>query len=208
MKQRIAPWLAAAAMGLVAFVPVARSASPVCARLCANAWTLDAEASTDAEEALEDALDEYKEEELRLRGPRGSDMASIEKAEMEESLGPLQRRPRREELHAELKQRLVIPASLRISQDGQEFRIDEGRGGPRRFDLEEPYSRVDSFGTARISARLSGNSFTVAEKYRRGRSNTEAYAVDAKSGMLVVTRTLTRQSMPHLVVRSVYRPAP
>ena len=203
--RRLLPLLA---LMLGAFPLAAHSATPLCGRLCATAWQLDAEASTDADEALEDALDEYKEEKLRLRSPRNGDLASMEKAEMEESLGPLRRRPAREALREELKHRLAIPTSLRISQDGKELRVDEGRSNPRRFDLDEAYSRVDSLGTAEVKSRLSGNTFTVTEKYGKGRSNREDYVVEAKTDRLVVTRSLSRPALPALIVRSVYKPAP
>lgn len=208
MKHRTVSLLALLSLGLGVPSIATHAATPVCGRLCTGSWHLDAEASTDADEALEDALDDYKEEKIRIRVPRDGDLASLEKAELEESLGPLRRRPRREELQGELKRRLDIPALLRVSQDGRELRIDEGRGGPRRFDLEESYSRVDSLGTAEVKAKLSGNSFTITEKYGKGRSNSETYTVEAKTGLLVVTRSFTRPALPLLLIRSVYKPAP
>lgn len=183
------------------------AATPACGRLCATAWKLDVAASTDVADAIEDALDDYKEEKIkRRRTPSGSDYAAIAKAEMDESLGPLRQRPIREELREEVTRRLVIPETLKISQDEDELRIDEGRSTPRRFDLRESYSRVDSLGTAEIKARWTGGSFVVTEDYRKGRSNREAYAVDAKSGLLTVTRTLSRPALPKIVVQSLYRP--
>ena len=208
MKLRTVTWLLTSALGLGLPLVAAQAATPACTRLCAVAWQLDPLTSSDADEALEDALDEYKEEKIRIRSTRSGDYSSMANAEMDESLGPLRRRPPRDELREELKRRLAIPTSLHISQDGKELRVNEGRGSPRRFDLDESYSRVDSLGTAEVKAKLAGNTFTITEKYGKGRSNREDYVVEAKTDRLVVTRTLSRPALPELIVRSVYKPAP
>jgi hypothetical protein len=117
-------------------------------------------------------------------------------------------RPLREELRTQLTRLLVIPASLRLSLEGDEMRIDEGRGSPRRFDLGESYSRVDDLGTAEVSAQLQSDGFRIREKYRKGRgSNREAYQIETRTDRLVVTRTIERPKMPDIVLRTVYRPA-
>jgi hypothetical protein len=184
------------------------AAPPVCGRLCA-AWQLDPAASSDPKAAIDTAVTAYKEEKPKRRRAPGSDFASLARAELEESLGPMRERPMREELREELTHLLVIPGSLRISLEGDEVRIDEGRGGPRRFDLGESYSRVDDLGTAEVSAQFQGNGFRIREKYRKGRgSNRETYQIEARTDRLVVTRTIERPKMPDIVVRSVYRPAP
>ena len=182
-------------------------AAPTCGRLCA-AWQLDAEASTDAKAAIDTAVAGYKEEKPKRRRGSPSDFASLAKAELDDSLGPMRERPMREELHKELTHLLVIPESLRISLEGDDVLVDQGHGGPRRFDLDDSWSRVDELGTAEISAKLGSGGFVVREKYKRGRSNREAYVVDTHNDRLVVTRTIVRPKMPDIVLRSVYRPAP
>jgi hypothetical protein len=184
------------------------SAAPVCGRLCAS-WQLDAAASGDPQAAIETAVAAYKEEQPKRHRYFGSDIAALTKAELEDSLGPMRERPMRDELRKDLTRLLVLPATLRISQSGDELRLDEGRGGPRSFDLDEPYSRVDEMGTAEISAQLKRDGFSIREKYRKGRgSNREAYQLEPRTDRLVVTRTVSRPKMPDIVLRSIYRPAP
>jgi hypothetical protein len=186
----------------------AGAATPVCGRLCA-AWQLDAAASSDPQAAIDTAVAAYKEEKPKRHRAPASDFAALARAELEDSLGPMHERPMRDELRKELTQLLVIPGSLRIILVGDEVRIDEGRGGPRRFDLGESYSRVDDLGTAEVSAQLQGTGFRIREKYTKGRgSNRETYQIEARTDRLVVTRTIERPKMPNLVVRSVYQPAP
>jgi hypothetical protein len=191
-----------------AFALNAGAAPPVCGRLCA-AWQLDPAASSDPQAAIDTAVTAYKEEKPKRRRAPGSDFAALARAELEDSLGPMHERPMRDELRSDLTHLLVIPGSLRISLAGEEVRIDEGRGGPRRFDLGESYSRVDDVGTAEVSAQFQSGSFSVREKYKKGRgSNREVYQVEARTDRLVVTRTIERPKMPDIVLRSVYRPAP
>lgn len=207
MTRRARWWLALCGLGLLLPLSAAQAGTPVCGRLCATNWALDPAASTDADEALDDAMDDYKDEKLKRRRAPSGDYAAIAKAELDDSLGPMRQRPVREELRQELQRRLDIPKTLHVTQDGNNLLLDEGRGTPRRFDLDESYSRVDSVGTAEVKSRWSSGSFTVTEDYRKGRSNREAYAVDGKGDRLVVTRTLSRPGLPKIVVKSVYRPA-
>jgi len=183
-------------------------AAPACGRLCA-AWQLDAAASGDPQAAIDTAVAAYKEEQPKRRRFSGSDIAALTKAELEDSLGPMRERPMRDELRKDLSRLLVIPATLRISQSGDEVKLDEGRGGPRSFDLDEAYSRVDEVGTAEISAQLKSDGFSVREKYKKGRgSNREAYQLEPRTDRLIVTRTVSRPKMPDIVLRSIYRPMP
>ena len=128
-------------------------------------------------------------------------------AELDESLGPLRTRPQRDELRQQLTRQLVIPGTLRIAVDGEEIVLDEGRSSPRRFYPGEPYARVDAMGTAKITAAWARANFQVIEKYDSHRSNRETYAVDQRSGNLVVTRVVERPGMKDIVLRSVYLPA-
>ena len=196
------------ALLLGATLAVDASAAPACGRLCA-AWQLDTAASADPQAAIDTAVAAYKEEQPKRRRYSGSDIAALTKAELEDSLGPMRERPLREELRKDLNRLLVIPATLRISQSGDEVKLDEGRGGPRSFDLDESYSRVDEVGTAEISAQLRPDGFSIREKYKKGRgSNREAYQLEPRTDRLVVTRTISRPKMPDIVLRSIYRPAP
>jgi hypothetical protein len=194
------------ALGLgLGCVTALQAATPECARLC-TAWQLDEAASGDPVAAINVALAGYKEEKLRRRPAPPSDLAGLARSELDDSLGPLRQRPQREELREQLTHLLVIPQQLRVRVEGDEVLIDEGRGAPRRFDPDEPYSRIDALGTAKISAQWQHGSFVIREGYKRSRNNRETYVVDPHGDRLVVTRSVERPAMPDLILRSVYRP--
>ena len=116
-------------------------------------------------------------------------------------------RPQREELRTQLQQQLKVPAQLRLSVNDDVVLVDEGGTSPRRFEPGQPYSRVDSIGTAKITIRLQGSVFEVVENYGKGRSNRESYAAPDKGARLTVTRTLSRPGMKDIKIQSVYAQA-
>lgn len=199
----LAGMLALAGPALLA--QTAQAQSLRCDKLCAN-WVLDAAASTDVSAAIDAAVASYKEEKVR-RIRSGNDIASLERAELEEGLGPMRSRPQREELRTQLQQQLKVPGQLRLSVNDDVVLVDEGGTSPRRFEPGQPYSRVDSIGTAKITIRLQGSVFEVVENYGKGRSNRESYAAADKGARLTVTRTLSRPGMKDIKIQSVYAPA-
>jgi hypothetical protein len=199
----LAGMLALAGPALLA--QTAQAQSLRCDKLCAS-WVLDAAASTDVAAAIDAAVDTYKEEKVR-RIRSGNDIASLERAELEEGLGPMRLRPQREELRTQLQHQLKVPAQLRLSLNDDVVLVDEGGTSPRRFEPGQPYSRVDSIGTAKITIRLQGSVFEVVENYGKGRSNRESYAAADKGARLTVTRTLSRPGMKDIKIQSVYAPA-
>ena len=190
---------------ILPWAPSLGATSTPCGKLCAH-WQLDAPASTDPTDAINAAMAAYKEEKIRRRRTSTSDLATLANAELDESLGPLRRRPEREELHEQLARQLVIPKELRFAVEGEDVVLDEGRSSPRRFHPGEPYARVDSVGTARISIQWQQGTFVVYEDYKRNRSNRETYAIEPRGERLIVTRSIERPALPNLVVRSIYRP--
>lgn len=194
-----------ALVGPVLLAQTAQAQSLHCDKLCAN-WALDAAASTDVSAAIDAAVESYKEEKIR-RIRSGNDIASLERAELEEGLGPMRSRPQREELRTQLQHQLKVPTQLRLSVNDDVVLVDEGGTSPRRFEPGQPYSRVDSIGTAKITIRLQGSVFEVVENYGKGRSNRESYAVADKGVRLTVTRTLSRPGMKDIKIQSVYAPA-
>jgi len=189
----------------VALPQTARAQSLRCDKLCAS-WVLDPAASTDVAAAIDTAVESYKEEKVR-RIRSGNDIESMARAELEEGLGPMRSRPQREELRTQLQGQLRVPDQVRLSVDDDVVLVDEGGKTPRRFEPGQPYSRVDSIGTAKITIRLQGSVFEVTENYGKGRSNRESYALAPKAGHLVVTRTLSRPGMKDVKIVSVYTPA-
>ena len=190
----------------LAVATAAVAATPACGKLCGR-WQLDPAASNDPAAAIASAAAAYKEEKPRRHHAAPSDLAGLANAELDESLGPMRTRPQREELRTELTRLLVIPLQLKFSIDGEDVLIDEGRGSPRRFTPDEPYSRVDEHGTAQITAQWQRGSFLIRENYKKKGDNRETYALEPKGERLVVTRTIQRPSMPDLTIHSYYRPA-
>ena len=176
-----------------------------CGKLC-GVWTLVETESTDVAAVIADAVAGYKEEKIRTVRHRSADLAVMAQAELEESLGPLRMRPQRDDLHKQQTQQLVIPEHLRVSLAEAIVVVDEQRSSPRRFEAGEPYSRVDSIGTAKITIRRQPDELLVSEDYGRSRSNRELYKVAPKGNRLVVTRTVERPGLKTLIVRSVYAP--
>ena len=171
----------------------ALAAQAPCGKLCGS-WALVEAESSDVAAVIADAVAGYKEEKIRTVRHRSAD------------LGPLRMRPQRDDLHKQLTQQLVIPEHLRVSLAETIVVVDEQRGSPRRFEAGEPYSRVDSIGTAKITIRRQPDELLVSEDYGRSRSNRELYKVAPKGNRLVVTRTIERPGLKTLIVRSVYAP--
>ena len=183
----------------------ALAAQAPCAKLCGS-WSLVEAESSDVAAVIADAVASYKEEKIRTVRHRSADLAVMAQAELEESLGPLRMRPQRDDLHKQLTQQLVIPEHLNVRLADAVVVLDEQRGSPRRFEAGEPYSRVDSIGTAKITIRRQPDELLVSEDYGRSRSNRELYKVAPKGNRLVVTRTIERPGLKTLSVRSVYAP--
>ena len=181
----------------------ALAAAAPCSKLCGS-WTLLAGESSDVAAVIADAVAGYREEKIRTMHHRTADLAVLAQAELDESLGPLRMRPQRDDLHKQLTQQLVIPEHLNLSLADAIVVLDEQRGSPRRFEAGEPYSRVDSIGTAKITIRRQSDELLVKEDYGRSRSNRELYKVAPKGDRLVVTRTIDRPGLKTLVVHSVY----
>ena len=196
-------------LSLALFAPFAlhaRAQAPTECPPCGS-WELDVAASQPADAAIESAMLKYKEPKIpRRRAPRGDLVAETE-AEFENSLDERPGPARRNNLREELLKLLQSPATLRLRQDRDDIVI-EAQGGPtRRVTPGEPHDRVDARGTARIVSNWrKPATLTVAETYSRKTSNRETYALDARSGSLLVTRTVERVGLPDVIVHSSYRP--
>lgn len=195
--------------GLVLLAPLtlhARAQPPTTCKPCGS-WELDVAASQPAEAAIETAMLKYKEPKMpRRRAPRGDLIAEAE-AEFENSLDIRPGPARRANLREELLRLLQSPTTLNLRQDGDDIVIEAQDGPTRRVTPGEPHDRVDARGTAHIvSTWRKPAALTVAETYSRKTSNREIYALDARTGNLLVTRTVERVGLPDVVVHSSYRP--
>ncbi|MEO7775697.1 MAG: hypothetical protein ABIT36_11985 [Steroidobacteraceae bacterium] len=101
---------------------------------------------------------------------------------------------------------LATPPQLSINASGSDIRIGANERDLRSFSPGQPYARVDTRGTAKISSSWKSGSFEVRERYQRydrGGSRTETYALD-KTGRLVFTRVVQMPMFGSITIRSVY----
>jgi hypothetical protein len=191
------------ALLLLPLAALARTPPPAPCKPC-GAWQLDVASSDVVEPAVDAALAKYKPRRpRRVRGSYG-DVRSETEAEFENSLIE---RPGadRGRLRENLLTVLHSPAELRLRQDGEDIVIETPGGPTQRVTPGEPHARVDLLGTAEIVSRLRGSTLTITEKYDvRKVSNREVYAVDAGTGHLLVTRSVTRPGLKEIVVKSTY----
>jgi hypothetical protein len=156
-------------------------------------WSLDTAASDDPQGKLREAIATRKEP-RRRRDPQ-----------LDEVFVPDEPRdPRRETQIWENE--LAAPSLLTIKFGTNEIRVTTGERETRVFSPGQPYARVDSRGTARISSTWKGSSFEVRERYQRydrGGSRTDIYSLD-RADRLVFTRVVQMPMFGAVTIRSVY----
>lgn len=183
----------------------AGAATPAaCASLCGE-WRLDAGASDSPGNVLDAAFLQFKEP--RARRPSrvyDNNIEALGKAADEEALGPILDRPHGAELREELKHALRQPRELRIGGDADDIRIAGDNASQLSISPGENHTRVDAWGTARITARWRGPQLAVSEKYDRRNQQETTFSVGG-DGTLQVQQVLKRQGLPRVTVRSVYR---
>lgn len=194
--------LCLAVLGMLAGA-ASHAAPPVagCGPLC-GAWKLDAAASDDPKARIDTAVAGFKEPK-QPRRPRPS-MRDLDDSYIPpaEPLHPGW--TMRDELRDELRVEVAIPEQLTFAAEGADIVLTEGTRRPRRVQPDEPYSRVDTHGIATIRTRWSSAELSISESYDRGNSRQETYGIERATGRLVVTRTLKRERMPKLIIKSVY----
>jgi len=168
-------------------------------------WQLDVAASDSADAAIDAAMARYKPPRPKRYRPHYGDIASETEAEFQASLDERQGPRERERLRKELAALVASPERFTLTQDGGDVVIEPAGGYRRRVSPGQPHARVDELGTARIEARWRGNTLTISEEYRRRTENREVYALDARKGLLKVTRSVRRPGLPAVVVHSTYR---
>jgi hypothetical protein len=172
-----------------------------CGPLC-GAWKLDPGASDDPKARIETAVAGFKEPK-QPRRPRAS-MRDLDDSYIPpaEPLHPGW--TMRDELRSELQTEVAIPEQLAFAAEGKDIVLTEGTRRPRRVQPDEPYSRVDTHGIATIRTRWSSAELSISESYQHGEGRSEAYVIERVTGRLIVTRTLKRERMPKLIIKSVY----
>jgi hypothetical protein len=158
-----------------------------------GSWSLDASVSDDPQGKLSEAIATRKEP-RRRREPQ-----------LDEVYVPDEPRDPRHETQV-WENELAAPSLLTIGIANDEIRVTTGERETRVFSPGQPYARVDTRGTARISSTWKGSSFEVRERYQRydrGGSRTEIYSLD-RTGRLVFTRVVQMPMFGAVTIRSVY----
>ena len=123
----------------------------------------------------------------------------------EESLRPDFTRLQREELRSELEQMMRQPSELRIAASGKDIRVASSTGPGDRLTPGEPHSRVDRYGSAKISTNWKGSRLVVVERYDRKNQQETTFSLRSSDGALEVLQVITRSGLPRVSFRSVYR---
>ena len=196
-------------MLLLASGPVlgAAAGGPACGVLCGE-WHLDAAASDSRKQVLDTAFEKFKDPKPRQRPPPpppDADVAVVGAILDEESLRPTLTRLPRDELRDELQQLMRQPASLTLTASGKNIRVASSTGPGDRLTPGEPHTRVDRYGTARISTSWKGPKLVVVEKYDRKNVQETTFSLRSNDGALEVLQVITRSGLPKVSFRSVYR---
>lgn len=195
---------------LMACGPLLGAASgPACGMLCGE-WHLDAAASESRAQVLDAAFAKFKDPRPRHRPPpppADADVATVGAVMDEESLRPTFNRPQRDELRDELQQLMRQPGVLTLSSSGKDIRVASNTGPGDRLTPGEPHTRVDRYGTAKISSNWKGPRLVVVEKYDRKNVQETTFSLRSSDGALEVVQVITRSGLPKVSFRSVYRTA-
>jgi hypothetical protein len=204
MQLRIMPNLLLAVL-LTFGLPATGGAPPDCGPLCGK-WQLDTAASDALEPALDAAFAHFTEPRPRhMREGSPGNLDSMNKAADEAALGPFYERPHGVDLRKELTRTLTPPGSLELSAaDGAILVAIDGHK-PLSLTPGEPHSRTDVYGTAEIDVEMRKEQLTVTERYDRKRQYTRHLALRREDGAMVLTQQITRQGVPALTLRSIYR---
>lgn len=188
----------------------AHGAAPTaaCAALCGE-WRLDTATSDDRGQVLDAAFEKFKDPKPRHRAapPPDADVAAVGAILDEESLKPTFTRLPREQLRDELQQLMRQPATLTLSASGKDIRVASSGGPGDRLTPGQPHTRVDRYGTARISTSWKGAKLVVVEKYDRKNMQETTFSLRSSDGALEVQQVITRAGLPRVSFRSVYRNA-
>lgn len=193
---------------LLAIGPLWAASESSCRSLCGE-WRLDAAASDAPEQVLDTAFAGFKDPKPRRRSgppPADTDPATAGQMMDEEALKPTLNRLPREELRKELRQMMRQPATLTLSASNKDIRIASSSGPGDRFTPGGSHTRVDRYGTARISTTWKGSRLTVVESYDRKNVQETSFSM-RNDGSLEVRQVITRTGLPRVSFRTIYQPS-
>jgi hypothetical protein len=180
-------------------------AAPSCQDLC-QSWRLDETASDNIVAAVDSAMQGYKPPSDRRRRISGGDsVEAMARAADEEALGPIHKRPIGDVVRDDLLQSLLQSRKLVLVAKGDDVAIARDTGTPQALSIDQPYARVDDFGTAKIRSQWQQDQLVVTEIYDRRRKLQRSFRFDKKQAALVLTQTISRPGLAPLKVTSVYR---
>jgi hypothetical protein len=105
-----------------------------------------------------------------------------------------------------LQQALDPPARLVLEADSDLVTITEDALPPRDYRLGEDLSRIDEYGTARISATWSHDAFVMKSNYSSPRARrTDTYQVNPATGALTLTQQFDDPIVGRILLHSIYR---
>jgi hypothetical protein len=109
-------------------------------------------------------------------------------------------------LRARLQEALDPPARLVLEADSDLVTITENELPPRDYRLGEDLSRIDEYGTARISATWSHDAFVMKSNYSSPRAKrTDTYEVNPATGALTLTQQFDDPIVGRILLHSIYR---
>jgi hypothetical protein len=109
-------------------------------------------------------------------------------------------------LQARLEEALDPPERLVLAADSDLVTITEDQLPPRDYHTGEALSRIDEYGTARISAKWSHDAFIMKTSYSSPRARrTDTYEVNPGSGALSVTQEFDDPTVGKIILHSTYR---
>lgn len=109
-------------------------------------------------------------------------------------------------LRARLHEALDPPAKLVLAADADLVTITEDELPPRDYRVGEDLSRIDEYGTARISTSWSRGAFVMKSTYSSPRARrTDTYEVNPANGALTLTQQFDDPTVGRITLHSIYR---
>jgi hypothetical protein len=109
-------------------------------------------------------------------------------------------------LRARLDEALDPPDQLVLEADADLVTITEDQLPPRDYHVGERLSRIDEYGTARISATWSHDAFVMKSSYSSPHATRiDTYEVNPSTGALTLTQQFDDPIVGKILLHSVYR---
>jgi hypothetical protein len=109
-------------------------------------------------------------------------------------------------LRARLEEALDPPDLLVLQVDSDLVTITEDQLPPRDYHVGEDLSRIDEYGTSRISATWSHDAFVMKSKYSSPRATRiDTYEVNPSTGALTLTQQFDDPIVGKILLHSLYR---